>query len=308
MCRCEMCNRAAVISWVRGQTPNRTRCLTGRLRQPWGVPLHTRTCTVLVLGTAPGGALNPRAGRSAAGGTRSRDPATAQPAAPEAVSAGSAEWRYHSKQAGTTRKGDQPKNWTGRRFLFNTVGTYEFVLDFGGYVSEVVRGSGTMVWGLGISVLDGVGMVCRVPTFLFRSSPSLSSSVYFFSSRPKAALGAEHSCGTVPSRSTVAGRVSVKFRVATELREPSAVFPHRFLEDFPLSPSFQVTKLRIRFLGSQGSVAVAEQILSSPRPSTSSVARWILFDAFVLLWELRFRVVGDSLRLGRYCKFSAWSR
>ena len=32
--------------------------------------------------------------------------------------------------------------------LFNTVGTYVFILDFGGYVSEVPRGSGTMVWDL----------------------------------------------------------------------------------------------------------------------------------------------------------------
>ena len=32
--------------------------------------------------------------------------------------------------------------------FFNTVGTHVFILDFGGYVSEVVRGSGTMVWGL----------------------------------------------------------------------------------------------------------------------------------------------------------------
>ena len=32
--------------------------------------------------------------------------------------------------------------------FFNTVGTHVFILDFGSYVSEVVCGSGTMVWGL----------------------------------------------------------------------------------------------------------------------------------------------------------------
>ena len=51
--------------------------------------------------------------------------------------------------------GDRPKErWAPTQELdrpllfFNTVGTHVFILDFGGYVSEVVRGSGTMVWGL----------------------------------------------------------------------------------------------------------------------------------------------------------------
>ena len=45
--------------------------------------------------------------------------------------------------------------------------------------------------GLGISVLDGIGMVYRVPIFLFRSSPSLSSSVRLYFSLPIAAPRAQ---------------------------------------------------------------------------------------------------------------------
>ena len=40
--------------------------------------------------------------------------------------------------------GHQPKDWAGRGYFFNTVGTHVFVLDFGGYVSEVVYGSVTI--------------------------------------------------------------------------------------------------------------------------------------------------------------------
>ena len=42
--------------------------------------------------------------------------------------------------------GHQPKDWEA--LPFNTVGYREFFLDFGGYVSEVARCSGTLVWGL----------------------------------------------------------------------------------------------------------------------------------------------------------------
>ena len=62
--------------------------------------------------------------------------------------------------------GTNPKNWTGRRFFFNTVGDHVFTLDFGGCVSEVVCGVGMMVWGLGIRVLSAVGMIYRVLIFL----------------------------------------------------------------------------------------------------------------------------------------------
>ena len=52
--------------------------------------------------------------------------------------------------------GDCPKDqraptqglWAGRGYFFNTVGTHVSILDFGGYVSEVVRGSGTRVGAL----------------------------------------------------------------------------------------------------------------------------------------------------------------
>ena len=47
-----------------------------------------------------------------------------------------------------TTSGHQPKDWAGRGYFLNTVGTHVSILDFGGYVSEVVRGSGTRVGAL----------------------------------------------------------------------------------------------------------------------------------------------------------------
>ena len=44
--------------------------------------------------------------------------------------------------------GHQPKDWAGRGLFFNTVGTHVSILDFGGFVSEVVRGSGICVGAL----------------------------------------------------------------------------------------------------------------------------------------------------------------
>ena len=38
--------------------------------------------------------------------------------------------------------GHQPKDWAGRGYFFDTVGPHVFILDIGGYVSEVARGSG----------------------------------------------------------------------------------------------------------------------------------------------------------------------
>ena len=43
-------------------------------------------------------------------------------------------------------EGTNPR--TGRQYFLNNVGYREFLLDFGGYVSEVARCSGTLVWGL----------------------------------------------------------------------------------------------------------------------------------------------------------------
>ena len=59
--------------------------------------------------------------------------------------------------AGTNPKtgGHQPKDW--QALNFNTVGVREFFPDFGECVSEVVRGSSILVWGLGMSVLSAVG-------------------------------------------------------------------------------------------------------------------------------------------------------
>ena len=89
------------------------------------------------------------------------------------------EWRFHSRQAGTPRgrpsrgtagtnpktAGHQPKDW--QALPFNTVGVREFFLDFGECVSEVVRGSSILAWGLGLTVLSAVGW----------SFPSTSSSL-----------------------------------------------------------------------------------------------------------------------------------
>ena len=96
------------------------------------------------------------------------------------------------------------------------------------------------LFGARYPVLDGIGMVYRVLIFLFRSSPSLSSSVYFYYSLPIAAPGAENSRGTVPGRSTDAEGISFipcRDRVSRALGS----VPHRFPEDFPLSPSFQMS-------------------------------------------------------------------
>ena len=57
--------------------------------------------------------------------------------------------------------GDRPKKWRAPTreldrppLFFNTVGTHEFILDFGGYMSEVAHGSGTMVHCLVIMFLS----------------------------------------------------------------------------------------------------------------------------------------------------------
>ena len=57
--------------------------------------------------------------------------------------------------------GDRPEErWAPTReldtppFFFSTVGTHEFILDFGGYMSEVAHGSGTMVQCLVIMFLS----------------------------------------------------------------------------------------------------------------------------------------------------------
>ena len=56
--------------------------------------------------------------------------------------------------------GRQPKNWTGKPlFFFKTAGTFVFILDFSGFVSEVARGRGTYVGG-------SVGLVYHVPIVL----------------------------------------------------------------------------------------------------------------------------------------------
>ena len=47
-----------------------------------------------------------------------------------------------------TRELDRPP------LFFNSVGTHEFILDFGGYMSEVAHGSGTMVQCLVIMFLS----------------------------------------------------------------------------------------------------------------------------------------------------------
>ena len=55
--------------------------------------------------------------------------------------------------AGTNPKtgGHQPKDW--QALPFNTVGDHEFFLAFGKCVSQVVRGSFILVWGLGMPVI-----------------------------------------------------------------------------------------------------------------------------------------------------------
>ena len=74
----------------------------------------TRLCqpgctTVPVPSNAPGGALSPRVGHGTARSTGSRDPGMRQKGL---EAAGAAEWQHHLREAG---KGDQRKNWTGRR-------------------------------------------------------------------------------------------------------------------------------------------------------------------------------------------------
>ena len=67
-----------------------------------------------------------------------------------------------SRGAGTPRRVTNPRTGGGpargtagtnprtgqAAVISNTVGTHEFILDFGSCVSEVECGSGTMVWGL----------------------------------------------------------------------------------------------------------------------------------------------------------------
>ena len=59
-------------------------------------------------------------------------------------------WRATAPRNG----GLQPENWTGHHSFLNTVGIHEFILDFGGYMSEVAHGSGTMVQCLVIMFLS----------------------------------------------------------------------------------------------------------------------------------------------------------
>ena len=149
---------------------------------------------------------------------------------------GAAEWCYHSRQAGTPRKGDQPKDWratdpktsglqpedwTGRGFFFLhcrhlRVPPRLWRFRVRGRLRQCYNGL-----GLGISVLDGIGMVYRVPIFLFRSSPSLSSSMrHNFSLR---AILQKYGCG--------------RYQLFSMSRPSFASVLHRFQDHFPLSPS-----------------------------------------------------------------------
>ena len=162
-----------------------------------------------------------------------------------------------ARQAGTSPAratnprtgGRQPKNWAGQRY-FLTLSAPEFILDFHSYVSEVVA---VVRWFI-------------APFFLFCSSPSLSSSIHFFSSLPIAAPGAENSRGTedicyIPcpeprepspsfQMSCSVNEAEVQVPVKLMLPEvrvprlwPGRYFqahghpPHRWLEGFSLLPS-----------------------------------------------------------------------
>ena len=136
---------------------------------------------------------------------------------------GATEWCYHSRQAGTPARATNPR--TGGRLTQRPAGsnprTGQAAVLFFLHCRHLhvhprlwrfrVRGRMRQCYnglGLGIFVLDGIGMVYRVLIFLFRSSPSLSSSVRLYFSLPIAAPRAENSRGTVPCRSMAAEGIS----------------------------------------------------------------------------------------------------
>ena len=124
-----------------------------------------------------------------------------------------------SKRAGTpaTQELERP------RLFFNTLCNDVFILDFGGYVSEVVRGSGTMAWGLVYLYWTALGWFIACPPFssapLLRSRLLCTSTSHFPLQLEEQKTRVEQFLAEARLR-----RVSDLSRVATEFREPSAVF------------------------------------------------------------------------------------
>ena len=150
---------------------------------------------------------------------------------------GAAEWCYHSRQAGTPRKGDQPKDWragskprTGQAgvIFFNSAGTFVFILDFGGFVFEVVCGCVTMVWGL---VFLFWGRLWDGLSRTYLSLPLLSIALVFC-----APLLLTSHCSS-KSRKLAWNNGCGRYQLFSMSRPSFVSVPHRFQEDFPLPPS-----------------------------------------------------------------------
>ena len=171
MCRCEMCNRTAVTSGVTGGVIQAYSCERelrdhsvssgsfGGNRSNSFLPawLHDRTRS--------GQRARWRC-KLASGSLHSWQHRKLGPG--HAPASGSRHCRQHRKpcrglrRAGTSRRATNPRIGgrltpgpagtnprTGQASVFfYTVCTHEFILDFGGYVSEVVRGSGLLCGGV----------------------------------------------------------------------------------------------------------------------------------------------------------------
>ena len=94
--------------------------------------------------------------------------------------------------------------------------------------------------GLGMSLLDATRVVSSTPIFLFRASPSLSSSVYLLSSHPFTTPQSVNTRGKVDYRNpSVEGIIYIpSCDRASRVR---GSVPHRFPVHFPRSPSFQMS-------------------------------------------------------------------
>ena len=101
--------------------------------------------------------------------------------------------------------------------FFNAVGNHVFILDFGGYVSEVVRGSGTMAWGLVFLYWTALGWF--IACLYFSSAPLLRSRL-LCTSTSHFPLQLQEQKNRVEQFLAEARlrRGSVKSRVATEFR------------------------------------------------------------------------------------------